>query len=47
MWLVRNGVAEETAENLSNVERVARCIVFLRFEGTEWDWSRMRPTERK
>lgn len=47
MWLIRNGVAEETAWGLAPIERRARAIVFLGFEGTDWDWQRMMPKERK
>ena len=39
MWLIRNGVPEDTAWNLTDGERLARCVVFARFEGREYDWS--------
>lgn len=46
MWLIRNGVAEEKAWSLSKVERLARAITFMAFEGVDWDWDRMQPKER-
>ncbi len=39
MWLLKNGVREEIAWELSDEERLARCIVFARFEGNEFDWN--------
>lgn len=47
MWLIRNGVAEKIAWSLTAIERRARAIVFLGFEGTDWDWDRNIPKERK
>jgi hypothetical protein len=47
MWLIRNGVAEDVAWGLSTAERKARAILFLKFEGADWDWGRMMPVERK
>jgi hypothetical protein len=47
MWLIRSGVAEETAWSLSRAERKARAITFLGFEGVDWDWDRMIAKERK
>lgn len=47
MWLIRNGVNEETAWEMSAVERLARCVVFGEFEGGEFDWRRLRWKEKK
>lgn len=47
MWLIRNGVDEETAWAMSPMERLARCVVFGQFESLDFDWKLMRWKERK
>lgn len=47
MWLIRNGVQEDIAWDLSDAERLARCIAFAGFDGNEWDWRTLRFKERK
>lgn len=47
MFLIKNGVAEETAWGLSNAERLARCVTFGQFEGGEYDWHRREWKEKK
>jgi len=42
MYLVRNGVPWDVAESWSDDERLAAAIVAGEFDGSSWDWDRMR-----
>jgi hypothetical protein len=47
LWLVKNGVPFDVAFSLDETDRLAYAIILGKFEGGEWDFSRMRWAERK
>ncbi|WP_424139365.1 hypothetical protein [Roseomonas chloroacetimidivorans] len=44
---MKNGVPYDRAISMSDEERFAHAVIFAGFEGTEFDWQRMRWKERK
>jgi len=42
LWLVKNGVPYDVAFNMGEADILAHMIVFASFEGTNFDWRRMR-----
>lgn len=47
MALIKNGVPEEIAWELTPSERLARIVVFGQLDGGDFDWDRLKWKEPK
>jgi hypothetical protein len=47
LWLVRNNVPFDVAFSLRDHERFAWCVIFARFEGSDFDFATDKWKQRK